>query len=422
MAQPDFTVEFLDPSDLSPHGLNFRRHSAPQRTALDASLKEHGWLSAPIVNRRTGMRIIDGHARVELALSEGQATVPCRVIDVPEEQEKRILRAFDQIGAMADEDTEALDRLIAEINDADLERLLGELEEEGGGSGLVEGADEDAIPEDAQTRCQVGDVWELGWHRIGCLDSRDEEQVRRLVADDKPGMVFADPPYGVDIVQVSAGTRDPDKYGYAFGGVKNGKRGTVGAAKPFGSGAVRGSVGASNLIDVGKYAPIIGDETTDTAVTACTLCASLWPDAVQVWWGGNYYANALPPSSCWLVWDKENTGNFADAELAWTNQKTAVRIFRHMWNGLMKDSERGEKRVHPTQKPVALAEWVFTSYGKEGDTIFDPFLGSGMSLIAAEKIGRRLIGAELSPEYMDIAVERWQRATGREGKLLARSA
>lgn len=176
------------------------------------------------------------------------------------------------------------------------------------------------------------------------------------------------------------------------------------------------------MIEVGKYAPIIGDTTTDTALSACTLCASLWPDAVQVWWGGNYYANALPPSSCWLVWDKENTGNFADAELAWTNQKTAVRIFRHMWNGLMKDSERGEKRVHPTQKPVALAEWVFESYGKEGDVIFDPFLGSGMSLIAAEKIGRRLIGAELSPEYLDICIARWEQATGKSARLLARSA
>lgn len=403
MAQPDFTVEFLDPSDLSPHGLNFRRHPAPQRTALDASLKEHGWLSAPIVNRRTGMRIIDGHARVELALSEGQATVPCRVIDVPEEQEKRILRAFDQIGAMAEEDTEALDRLIAEINDADLERLLGDLEEEGGGSGLQEGTDEDAIPEDAQTRCQVGDVWELGWHRIGCLDSRDEDQVRRLVADDKPGMVFADPPYGIEIVTVAEGL------------------GSIGGAKPFGKVGF-GEKGRNKIIDAGTYAPVIGDDSTATAVSACTLCGSLWPSAVQVWWGGNYYANALPASSCWLVWDKENTGNFADAELAWTNQKTAVRIFRHMWNGLMKDSERGEKRVHPTQKPVALAEWVFTSYGKEGDTIFDPFLGSGMSLIAAEKIGRRLIGAELSPEYLDVCIERWQRCTGREAKLLTRSA
>lgn len=160
------------------------------------------------------------------------------------------------------------------------------------------------------------------------------------------------------------------------------------------------------MIDCGHYAPVIGDDTTETAASASSLALDLFPKAVHVWWGGNYYANTLPPSSCWIVWDKENTGNFADAELAWTNQKTAVRIARHMWNGLLKASERGESRIHPTQKPVVLASWVLQKYGKPEDVILDPFAGSGSTLVAAKKLGRRCIGIEMSEDYCALIVKR----------------
>ena len=116
-------------------------------------------------------------------------------------------------------------------------------------------------------------------------------------------MVVADPPYGIGIVS----------------------RSTVGGSKPFGN-KPRGSDRASNMIEVNTYAPIIGDESTDTAVSSFKLAYKLFPGAVQIWWGANYYSDSLPASSCWYVWDKNNTGNFADAELAWCNNKTAVRL------------------------------------------------------------------------------------------------
>lgn len=123
---PDFTIEHLEPESLAPHPLNFRRHPDLQREALEASIEEHGWLAAPIWNRQT-QRLLDGHARVELALGR-EERIPVRVIDVPEEQERRILRAFDRIGAMALEDTAVLDELIASIGDAGLEELLAGIE------------------------------------------------------------------------------------------------------------------------------------------------------------------------------------------------------------------------------------------------------------------------------------------------------
>ena len=108
------------------------------------------------------------------------------------------------------------------------------------------------------------------------------------------------------------------------------------------------------------------------------------------------YANALPNSSCWIVWDKENTGNFADAELAWTNQDTVVRVFKHMWNGMLKASEREQKRVHPTQKPVALAEWCFENYGNPA-TVLDLFLGLWLNIDRLRTNSALLLTAWNSP-------------------------
>lgn len=123
----------------------------------------------------------------------------------------------------------------------------------------------------------------------------------------------------------------------------------------------------------------------------------------QIIWGGNYFD--LPPSSCWLVWDKENSGDFADCELAWTNLRQAVRIFRHMWNGFLRASERDCRRVHPTQKPVALMRWCIGQAGAP-QSVIDPYMGSGASGIAAIQEGAYFVGVESNPHYFTIAHRR----------------
>jgi len=122
------------------------------------------------------------------------------------------------------------------------------------------------------------------------------------------------------------------------------------------------------------------------------------------------------------VWDKENTGDFADCELAWTNQKTAVRKFEHMWNGMVKASECGQKRVHPTQKPVALAAWCFDRYGAECASVLDLFGGSGSTLIACEQKNKSGYIMELSTDYCDVIVRRWQEFTGKQATHAATGA
>jgi len=119
--------------------------------------------------------------------------------------------------------------------------------------------------------------------------------------------------------------------------------------------------------------------------------------------GGNYYS--MSPSSCWLVWDKMNgNSHFADAELVWTNYKKAVRIKKHLWNGMFRNNQ--EQRYHPTQKPLEVIQWVISLCPIKPKIIFDPFMGSGTTLVAAKNIGCKAIGIEREKEYCDIAVER----------------
>lgn len=126
----------------------------------------------------------------------------------------------------------------------------------------------------------------------------------------------------------------------------------------------------------------------------------------QIIFGGNYFN--LPPSSCWLVWDKENGNNdFADCELAWTSFNTAVRLFRYRWAGMLQGNMRHkEKRTHPTQKPVSLMKWIVQNYTKSNDLVLDPFMGSGTTGVACVQLKRRFIGIEKDEDYFHIAEKR----------------
>ena len=128
----------------------------------------------------------------------------------------------------------------------------------------------------------------------------------------------------------------------------------------------------------------------------------------QIVWGANHFISKIPlDSSCWVVWDKDNTGNFADCELAWTSFKTAVRKFEYRWNGMLQgDMKNKENRIHPTQKPVALYEWLLNNYAKKGDKILDTHVGSASSLIACYNLGFDYMGFELDEDYYKAACKR----------------
>lgn len=121
----------------------------------------------------------------------------------------------------------------------------------------------------------------------------------------------------------------------------------------------------------------------------------------QIVWGANHFISRIPiDSPCWLFWDKDNYGDFADGELAWCSFKTAVRKFKYRWAGMLQQNmKEKEERFHPTQKPIALYDWIFANYAKPGQKILDTHLGSGSSRIAANKAGMDFWGYELDADY-----------------------
>lgn len=134
----------------------------------------------------------------------------------------------------------------------------------------------------------------------------------------------------------------------------------------------------------------------------------------QIVWGANHFISRLPiDSSCWIVWDKQKVGGFfADSELAWTSFRSAVRNFTYQWHGMLQgDMKNKELRIHPTQKPVKLYEWLLQNYAKQGDRILDTHLGSGSSAIAAHYGGFDFVGCELDNEYYAAACARVRKET-----------
>ena len=134
----------------------------------------------------------------------------------------------------------------------------------------------------------------------------------------------------------------------------------------------------------------------------------------QIIWGANHFISNIPiDSSCWIVWNKVNGAtDFADCELAWTSFKTAVRMFTWRWQGMLQQNMKNkEVRIHPTQKPVALYEWLLMNYAKKGDKILDTHLGSGSSRIAAHKLGFDFVGCELDKDYFEAQEERFKLET-----------
>lgn len=389
-------IETVPIADLAPYTANARTHDDDQVAQLAGVIERFGWTNPVLINADGG--IIAGHGRVLAAQQLGMVEVPCiRLTHLTPDQERALILADNRIAQNAGWDEDLLRQELAALTalDFDIPALgfdMAEIDRLLKPAGRQPTDPDDAPPPPGDPVSQRGDVWIMGDHRVMCGSSTDPDDVARAAGDLSIDIACSDPPYGIKVVK--------------------GGKAKEGAAK---RGRVHGT--ARNAISTpGVYAPIIGDDTTETAVAHYQLLVALKVPVI-VLWGGNYFANALPPSRCWLVWDKENHGSFADAELAWTNQDKVVALIRHQWSGLIKASERGEKRVHPTQKPVALAEWVVETLAPDAKVMFDGFLGSGWTLIAAQTMGIACVGIELSPAYVDVAVARWQTFTGEVATL-----
>ena len=165
-------------------------------------------------------------------------------------------------------------------------------------------------------------------------------------------------------------------------------------------------ISVDNAAKCGDY---IWGEWNNLPVDDETMRAIISQSRMAIVFGGNYYS--LPPSKCWLIWDKDNTGNFADAELAWTNLPQVVRLKKYRWNGMLQEPNQERNcREHPTQKPIQVMKWCVSQADKhcggKAKTILDPYMGSGSTLRAAKDLQRKAIGIEIEEKYCEIAARR----------------
>lgn len=322
--------------------------------------------------------ILGGNLRYEGCKKNKAKDAPCFVMPADTPTEKLMEIVIKDNGSFGAWDYDALANEWDDLPLADWGVPDWDAQEIGGGQPEVQ--EDDFNPDDGVlVRCNPGDIWQLGDHRLMCGDSIDLEQVKKLTGGAKIDMALTDPPYGINVV-----SKD-------------------------------GSVGAKNLCDVGHYSPVIGDETTETAEKSYNIMKTL-TDRIIIF-GGNYFTQFLPFSDGWIIWDKRGDSgirnNFADGEMAWCSFHTPVRIFTQLWAGMIKSGEKG-KRLHPTQKPVKMLGEILSEFSKEFGNILDLFGGSGSTMMACEQLNRRCYMMELDPHYCDVIIARWEKLTGKQ--------
>ncbi len=401
----------LDPASLVPNPENWRRHPARQQRALAGALADVGWVAGVIVNQTTG-HLVDGHLRVELALAKNEPTVPVAYVELTEAEERLVLATLDPLGAMADVDRDILAKLLAEVtpSDAALTQMLAELADRNGlvPHGLGDPDAVPAVPNDGDIYVQPGERWQLGDHRIACGDATKPEDVARLLEGAKPRLLITDPPYGV---QLDPTWRDglynqlgPAEQPYMR---IEGHRNTTLSGDTIVDWSpafeLVPSIEVAYVWHAGIYGPEVGDGLKRLGFDI--RAQIIWAKTQFAMSRGAYHWQHEP---CWYAVRKGATAD-------WIGPHEHSTLWELASPKMIMGGSDEEKFDHPTQKPV---ECMARPIRNHAGIAYDPFVGSGTTVIAAEMLGRRCFAMELEPRYVQVAIERWQAFTGRTAARL----
>lgn len=352
---------------------NARTHSPEQIDKIARSIEEFGFINPVLINKDN--MIMAGHGRVMAAKKLGMKQVPClRVEGLSDAQIRAYILADNKLAEDAGWDFDLLNIELTELNDMDFDITLtgftfDDINLSGDESGIIK---EDEIPDlPVEPVAKIGDLWQMGGHRLICGDSTDPAVIDRLMQGVTADLIYTDPPYGMNAVS---------KSGVLSEHYKN---------------------------------DIMNDDDNTVAIDAFNMAQVQFKNAKQIWWGANYYTECIPSSECWIVWDKNNgASDQTDCELAYANFRSVVRQFTMASEKL--------NRVHPTQKPVKLFAEIVEKFDKDNSfkNVVDLFGGSGSTLIACEQTGRTCYMCELDPHYCDVIVQRWENLTGRKAVLV----
>lgn len=367
------------PDQLLANPMNWRTHPGFQQNALSAVLDDVGIVQNIIVNRRTG-HLVDGHLRVMLAMRSEQAMIPVVYVDLDEAEEAKILATLDPIGALAQTDQEILDGLLAGVNGSSnpaLEKLLNKLK-----SKTLTPTKE--IKGNTEFKVEVGETWACGEHRVICGDCLNPQ----LVGWAEYSVCITDPPYVVAYEKKERhDTHKPSRARDAF------KESQLTVEQVLGFVQTLGTSMLVMTFPIGRHFHVLAEATKGWVLK-------------ELFWKKNTVAfdvNARYQQSheCVLV--------FSKGKGVWnvpSNQGTVFDI----------DKPRSQDH-HPTEKPLELWEKLVQYHSNPGQVVYDPFLGSGTTLLACEMHGRKCIGVEIEPEYVSLALSKWQTLTGKTPEL-----
>ena len=348
-------------AELSLDPTNARKHSDKNLSAIAASLNKFGQRKPIVVHRGV---VLAGNGTLEAAKSLGWTEI--EVAEVPADWDDDTAKAYaladNRTAELAEWDESELAKQLLELVDADWN--IEELGFDIPALADIEPGDEDEIPEPpVEPKTKLGDIYQLGRHRLMCGDSTDESTRNKLLVGVKLDAVVTDPPYGI---------------------------------------------GASNWKRLGKGKVNTNVSAWDNSKPPVAWLLDMAP--ISIIWGGNYFTNELPVTNDWLCWHKKNDDRtFSEFELAWTNLGKQCRILQHHWSG--------EEKQHITMKPQPVMIWCL-GFLPDNANILDVFGGSGSTLIAAEQTNKTCYMMELDPKYCDVIVTRWENLTGLKAELL----
>ena len=362
----------VDIKQLKPRAKNRNTHPQDQLDRLAEIYRYNGFRNPITVSNQSG-QIVCGTGRYLAALRAGMKFVPVMYQDFESlDHEYTHHNADNALSLWSDLDMAGINADVGELGpDFNLD-MLGIKDFTLDFSEKFADKDADEVPEEVEAIAKLGQIYQLGEHRLMCGDSTDEATVSTLMNGEKADMVFTDPPYGIGIDgQKESKNANPkhNRKSHEFRGWDS----------------ERPDKKLFDLIISFKIPTII--------------------------FGGNYFSDLLPASRGWIYWSKGQDGlTMSDGELAWTNQSKPLRAVT---------ANRGELRgsVHPTQKPISVVVFCL-KYIESAKSVLDLFGGSGSTLIACEKTNRKCYMMELDPHYVDVIIARWEKFTDKKAELL----
>lgn len=397
-------TELLPITSITPYARNPRKNEGLPIAKVKASLKEYGWQQPIVVDK--DMVIVVGHTRYAAAIELGMTEVPVHIADNLTPAQIKAYRISDNKTATFSEwDMELLglefDDLRAEGFDLELtgfdDAELLEWEEEPATEGDTEPQTDRADELRAKWGVEEGQLWAMGEHRIVCGDSTRADHVALLLGDDKPHLMVTDPPYGVEYDaewrKAAMPDTNPGKTGGMHGKVKNDDRADWREAFALFPGDV------AYVWHAGNKAHIVAESLISIGLELVSQI--IWAKNNHVISRCNYHPKHEP---CWYAVRKGGKRKF-------TEDRTQNTLWEISSN---KENQTG----HSTQKPLECMERPIRNNSQPGDLVYEPFSGSGTTIIACENLKRRCLAIELSPGYVAVALERFQQHTGKTPTLI----